>query len=187
MTLKLAEIGDPRYSHYEYRLFNSIPQDGSKIGTRELAEARRRLGNWDVNEPLKNISVMMNKLIAKIDDNNEPFQIVKDLRRPGHNEVKYQLIVRSQKKVGRPKTTGTGVPIVVRMQPSEIIRLDRWIGDAKISRPEALRQLMEWALDAADDAAAVADSQNQPGRFWSNKPVQPSTDEVSEFWHSQEI
>jgi hypothetical protein len=47
------------------------------------------------------------------------------------------------KKRGRPKTTGRGMLIGVRLQPSGLSQLDTWIADQedKPSRPEALRRL----------------------------------------------
>jgi hypothetical protein len=50
------------------------------------------------------------------------------------------------KKAGRPKSTGAGAPMVVRMHDPQIKQIDRWIGDSAISRPEAIRQLVDWAL-----------------------------------------
>jgi hypothetical protein len=49
-------------------------------------------------------------------------------------------------KIGRPKTTGPGVAMMVRMHKPQIKALDRWIGKAELSRPEAIRQLVDWAL-----------------------------------------
>jgi hypothetical protein len=55
----------------------------------------------------------------------------------------------AKKKIGRPKTTGAGTPMVVRMHQPALDALDRWIRDSNISRPEAIRQLVKWALDNA--------------------------------------
>lgn len=51
-----------------------------------------------------------------------------------------------QKKRGRPPTGRTAV--LVKMLPEQLARLDAWIEDqdAAISRPEAVRQLVEKAL-----------------------------------------
>jgi hypothetical protein len=56
--------------------------------------------------------------------------------------------VISQKKRG-PPPTGKGTPILVRVQPALLANLDAWITTQKISvsRPEAIRQLIEVALD----------------------------------------
>ena len=45
---------------------------------------------------------------------------------------------KTKVKTGRPWTTGAGTPLVVRMHANEIKRLDDWIDDADISRPEAI-------------------------------------------------
>ena len=49
-------------------------------------------------------------------------------------------------RTGRPKTTGAGAPMVVRMHDPQIKAIDGWIGDSDITRPEAIRQLVTWAL-----------------------------------------
>lgn len=53
---------------------------------------------------------------------------------------------QSKKKTGRPKSTGAGDPMVVRMHKPQLKDLDAWIGNSGISRPEAIRQLVNWAL-----------------------------------------
>jgi hypothetical protein len=55
---------------------------------------------------------------------------------------------KSKPKLGRPKTTGTGQPQVVRMHDRQIAAIDAWIvaQDAEISRPEAIRRLVELGL-----------------------------------------
>ena len=55
--------------------------------------------------------------------------------------------VVSQKKRG-PRPTGKGTPIMVRLQPAPLGLLDKWIKtqDDKLSRPEAIRRLVELAL-----------------------------------------
>jgi hypothetical protein len=54
----------------------------------------------------------------------------------------------SKPKIGRPKTTGPGEPQVVRMHDEQIAAIDEWIDaqDEKISRPEAIRRLVELGL-----------------------------------------
>jgi hypothetical protein len=53
-----------------------------------------------------------------------------------------------RKKVGRPKTTGIGAAIVVRMHKPQLTAIDRWISDSgfPISRPAAIRHLVNHAL-----------------------------------------
>lgn len=55
--------------------------------------------------------------------------------------------VLSQKKRG-PAPTGKGMLIGVRLQPSDLTSLDKWIQehDPTLSRPEALRRLMQAGL-----------------------------------------
>jgi len=65
----------------------------------------------------------------------------------------------ARKKVtnlGRPKTTGTGTPLVVRMHDDQLKALDAWIADTNISRPEAVRQLITWGLETAAATATPA-------------------------------
>jgi hypothetical protein len=54
---------------------------------------------------------------------------------------------RPPKKRG-PPATGKGKPILVRLQPAQLAALDAWIArqDARLSRPEAIRRLVEQAL-----------------------------------------
>jgi hypothetical protein len=57
---------------------------------------------------------------------------------------------KSKPKIGRPKTTGPGQPQVVRMHDQQIAAVDAWMAvhDAGISRPEAIRRLVELGLKA---------------------------------------
>ena len=61
----------------------------------------------------------------------------------------------SKKKTGRPKSTGAGTPLMVRMQDPLIKGLDTWIGKTDLSRPEAVRQLVAWALEQSRKARPV--------------------------------
>jgi hypothetical protein len=55
--------------------------------------------------------------------------------------------VISRKKRG-PPPTGKGAPILVRIHPPLLANLDGWIvkQDAPLTRPEAIRRLIEIAL-----------------------------------------
>jgi hypothetical protein len=57
---------------------------------------------------------------------------------------------KSTAKMGRPKTTGPGEPQVVRMHDEQLKAIGEWIDalDEKISRPEAIRRLVEIGLKA---------------------------------------
>jgi len=57
--------------------------------------------------------------------------------------------VLSQKKKRGPAPTGKGQMIGVRLQPLSLAELDAWIiaqPDPRLSRPEAIRRLVEKAL-----------------------------------------
>jgi len=54
---------------------------------------------------------------------------------------------------GRPPTTGIGTSINVRLHADGLGRLDAWIakqGDPGLSRPEAIRRVLDQALPLAD-------------------------------------
>ena len=46
--------------------------------------------------------------------------------------------------------------MVVRMHDPQLTAIDSWIGDAEISRPEAIRQLVDWALEHTKKPAVTA-------------------------------
>jgi len=84
---------------------------------------------------------------------------------------------KSKPKIGRPKTTGPGQPQVVRMHDQQIAEIDSWIAsqEAEISRPEAIRRLVELGLTVkarpkqgsraqADKADAMAGGANRQGK-----------------------
>jgi hypothetical protein len=54
---------------------------------------------------------------------------------------------KTVRKPGRPKAGGAGAPMVVRMHKPQLKALDQWISTSEISRPEAIRQLVTWALE----------------------------------------
>jgi hypothetical protein len=59
--------------------------------------------------------------------------------------------VITKKTRGRPVTTGKGTLIGVRILDEPLEVLDRWItkqGEADLSRPEAIRRLVELGLKA---------------------------------------
>ena len=57
---------------------------------------------------------------------------------------------KSKAKIGRPKTTGSGQPQVVRMHDQQVASIEAWIAmqDEEMSRPEAIRRLVELGLKA---------------------------------------
>ena len=54
----------------------------------------------------------------------------------------------TKKSRGRPKTTGSGVQIGMRWQQPTLNAIDAWISQQadELSRPEAIRRLVEQAL-----------------------------------------
>jgi hypothetical protein len=58
--------------------------------------------------------------------------------------------IRVNKKVGRPRTTGPGELIGVRLQPPDLAKVDSWAAqqEDEPSRPEAIRRLIERGLEA---------------------------------------
>ena len=53
------------------------------------------------------------------------------------------------KRPGRPKTTGPGTGVMVKMHDPQLDAIDAWISKQKepdLSRPEAIRRLVEIAL-----------------------------------------
>jgi hypothetical protein len=61
------------------------------------------------------------------------------------------ISVIQKKKRGRPVTTGRGTLIGVRLLDEPLATLDAWIAKQKepdLSRPEAIRQLVELGLKA---------------------------------------
>jgi metal-responsive CopG/Arc/MetJ family transcriptional regulator len=68
------------------------------------------------------------------------------------------------KKRGRPKTTGRGTLVGIRLHAPTLAAIDEWASrqDDEPSRPEAIRRMIEQALDVRShrggslDAAAVS-------------------------------
>lgn len=52
------------------------------------------------------------------------------------------------KRRGRPKTTGPGTGILVKMHEPQLVAIDKWIArqDEATTRPEAIRRLVEIGL-----------------------------------------
>jgi hypothetical protein len=60
-------------------------------------------------------------------------------------------IRKSKPKLGRPVTTGIGVPVLLRMHDPLLAAVDAWIAaqDKPMSRPEGARRLTEIGLSKA--------------------------------------
>lgn len=82
--------------------------------------------------------------------------------------------VKKSKKTGRPRTTGAGSPMVVRMHTPMLKDLDAWIAaqEGTVSRPEAIRRLVGRALQGGEP-------QHQPKEEAAGKrlgrPLLPTT------------
>jgi hypothetical protein len=53
-----------------------------------------------------------------------------------------------KKKRGRPKSTGSGSPQLVRMHDHQIAAIDKWRREEDVTRPEAIRRLVDAGLEA---------------------------------------
>jgi len=53
-----------------------------------------------------------------------------------------------RKSRGRPKTTGSGQPQLVRMHEDQVAAIDKWRDKNEVSRPEAIRRLVDLGLKA---------------------------------------
>jgi hypothetical protein len=59
--------------------------------------------------------------------------------------------VITKRKLGRPVTTGKGTLVGVRFLKAPLARIDEWItrqSDSALTRPEAIRRLVELGLKA---------------------------------------
>lgn len=57
-----------------------------------------------------------------------------------------------KKSMGRP-AIGAGTPVMTRLRPEQLARLDSWIAnqpDPKPTRPEAIRRLLDERLNRSD-------------------------------------
>jgi hypothetical protein len=72
--------------------------------------------------------------------------------------MKRQTVKSRKKRRYGPLPTGKGEPVLVRIQPPQLARLDTWIArhpDPKPTRPEALRRLAEKALACTAESGAT--------------------------------
>src|ERR1700719_1624712 len=97
-------------------------------------------------------------------------------------QMRRQSVIPRKKR--GPPATGKGTPIMVRLQPSLLAQLDKWIGGEsdRLSRPEAIRRLVEQALAVAPSSGSVkAGSRRQAaemaGRTIDQLSDQTATDE----------
>jgi hypothetical protein len=95
MRFELTRFPPIRYTMLESHLFDKLPKNGRKFGSDDVVKMREGMGEWDVKFPLKNATVTMQRLMDKIDDNEEPFRIVKAGKEAGHHKVEYWLEART--------------------------------------------------------------------------------------------
>jgi hypothetical protein len=55
----------------------------------------------------------------------------------------------STKKRGRPKTTGKGTPVTIRLHAPELTMLDEWAAANGCTRADALRQFAKLGMEVA--------------------------------------
>jgi hypothetical protein len=100
-----------------------------------------------------------------------------------HASKNIQASKSTQKKMGRPATTGPGLQVVVRLHEPILSGLDEWCFEQpdRPSRAEGMRRLTGYALQVlgklskasrpADDAAAAPASDSKP--VPAAKPLSP--------------
>jgi hypothetical protein len=76
----MRKDGKIRYSPLETRILELIPKDGSKITTEEITNKVYRPGEAPFNDRAT-VLHGLNRLIAKSDENEEPWEIFKSKRR----------------------------------------------------------------------------------------------------------
>jgi hypothetical protein len=61
-------------------------------------------------------------------------------------------IKKSRPRLGRPRTTGSGQPKLVRMHDQQIAAINAWIArqDDELSHPEAIRRLVDLGLESVN-------------------------------------
>ena len=84
----------------------------------------------------------------------------------------------STKKRGRPKTTGKGELIGVRILPPLLKELDAWIGrqEPSLSRPEAIRRFLERGLARSSDRPAAGKRKAQKASDLADRAVEQIVD-----------
>jgi hypothetical protein len=69
--------------------------------------------------------------------------------------MKRQTVITKKRR--GPPPTGKGTLIGVRLQPAQLKALDKWIMGDDLSRPEAIRQLVEHALAPKQEGFCLGD------------------------------
>jgi hypothetical protein len=89
---------------------------------------------------------------------------------------------KSKAKIGRPKTTGTGQPQVVRMHDQQIAEIDAWIArqGQEMSRPDAIRRLVEIGLGGGNSARQRSANSAERAKQLAAKTIDGLVDPASE-------
>jgi hypothetical protein len=85
----------------------------------------------------------------------------------------------AKKRVGRPKTTGLGTGILVRMHDGNLGVLDAWISKQKesgLTRPEAIRRLVELGLTIKMKAKQPAPARAARAKELATKAIERMID-----------
>ncbi|MGY3443477.1 hypothetical protein [Bradyrhizobium sp. USDA 4473] len=82
---------------------------------------------------------------------------------------------------GRPKTTGPGTGILVKMHDPELEAIDEWIEKQadEPSRPEAIRRLLQIALTSSTAVRPKTESQRQRARDMAGKAIDKVADSTA--------
>lgn len=92
--------------------------------------------------------------------------------------MKKSISVNANKR-GRPVTTGTGTVIGVRMLDEPLAAVDNWItaqGDPELSRPEAIRRLVELGLAGATAGRAKKSATSSKSSELAGKQLEKMID-----------
>jgi len=112
MKFELTKFPTTRYTMMENHLFDVMPKEGRvkdrRVGSDFFVQKRLEMGEWDVKNPLKNITTTMQRLLEKIDDNGEPFRIAKAGKEEGHHKVEYWLEMRDPDEIKKPRRKVNG-------------------------------------------------------------------------------
>lgn len=84
------------YSDLQQELFKLLPQNGDRVGTKDLLLAKLRQGVWDVRRPRQIVGMTMLRLKERIRLNKEPFVLCKTTG-PRSQQTQYWLEARPQR------------------------------------------------------------------------------------------
>jgi len=90
--------------------------------------------------------------------------------------MKRQTVITKKRR--GPPPTGIGTLIGVRMQPNELTALDAWISshDAKLTRPQAIRRLVELGMKAKPARATGKQGHRLRAQELATKAIEKMSD-----------